>query len=612
MRTGAFTVQHLAGQLAALRSAARSEAAATLVAAGFRASDQGEWHGLLELPGEFTPVAVRVRLPAEFPDVLPEVLVDPATLARRVAHVESSGKVCVVPTSGVLLDAARPAALVADALARAARELARGLAGQSDPDFQSEFLAYWLPTVAGSTYTLCDPDGPVRVLARLALEGIGAFAAGSTLIADSEQGGAAWAHRLGVTARILGDAFFVPLETSFLPPRFDEVISAGAARNLIESHARKEDGASFDRWLGTVALPATVVVALPEIMAGAGRTLIGFRIEAPGRDAVKLAQAGFRPGHVPSRRILRFASGAPVQRLKLVRVDLGFIGPRGGAADALASRTVTLVGAGAVGSEIALHLAAVGVGRLRIVDHDELMVENVHRHALGMRHVGQSKAVALCAELRSRFPHLTFDAHNVKLERLLQDDETLLTGADLVILALGEETLERRLNMLLADRLPRIHAWVEPLGIAGHVLACGMSGTVGCYECLFETDLKLGPVNWAALTAAGQHIRRSLAGCAGSFSPFSALDARRTALEAAELATRLLSDREVGSMLLTWRGDRTEFESAGYRLSARAGVVPAGTRVCVLGATFAHPGCPVCGAAASGPNQVAHPDQGGQ
>jgi hypothetical protein len=81
----------------------------------------------------------------------------------------------------------------------------------------------------------------------------------------------------------------------------------------------------------------------------------------------------------------------------------------------------------------------------------------------------------------------------------------------------------------------------------------------------------------------------------------------RTALEAAELATYVLSDSDpgrpgkpgkAGSVLVTWRGDRTEFESAGYRLSSRAAVIAAGARIRVSGAMLVRPGCLVCGSLA--------------
>jgi molybdopterin/thiamine biosynthesis adenylyltransferase len=264
---------------------------------------------------------------------------------------------------------------------------------------------------------------------------------------------------------------------------------------------------------------------------------------------------------------------------------------------------VTLVGVGSVGSEVAAHLAALGVRRLRLIDPDEVEAANVHRHALGVAHLGLKKAEALAQELARRFPHLDIGAVAGRAEDVLAGDPALFSGADLVVLAAGEETIERRLATLLDGGPPLLHTWVEPLGIAGHALAHGALGvdgrSAGCYECLFDVREGLGLVNRAALTAPGQEIRRSLAGCAGTFSPFSALAARRTALEAAELAGGVLAGELPESTLVTWRGDRTEFEAAGLRLSARARTIGPGERRSLSGREFARAGCAVCGGPAA-------------
>ncbi len=55
-------------------------------------------------------------------------------------------------------------------------------------------------------------------------------------------------------------------------------------------------------------------------------------------------------------------------------------------------RAATLVGAGALGSQLALCAARMGIGRWTIVDPDYLLPHNLARHALLARHVGMAKA----------------------------------------------------------------------------------------------------------------------------------------------------------------------------------------------------------------------------
>lgn len=294
-----------AGALAALeafRAVAREEAASELQDLGFsRAAGETEWSGALVLPDSAGTVPARVRLPENFPDALPVVLVDRASLPRRVAHVGKSGEVCVVPqASGVSWDADRPRDLVREALTRAARELARGLRGESDTDLNAEFLAYWEPTDKNETVFIGRPEGPARPLVRARVGGAGFLARERVLLADSEADAKAWAAKLGASAASEGRAFFVPLRTAFLPPDFGVALSAREARALVAAHAAPADAAALAQFLRDAPLPATVVLALPPAVTGAGRTLAAVRFEPAVGDAGKAAKRGFRPGHVPA------------------------------------------------------------------------------------------------------------------------------------------------------------------------------------------------------------------------------------------------------------------------------------------------------------------------
>jgi len=63
-------------------------------------------------------------------------------------------------------------------------------------------------------------------------------------------------------------------------------------------------------------------------------------------------------------------------------------------------RAVTLIGAGALGSQLAFCAARMGIGRWTVVDPDYLIPHNLSRHALQARHVGVAKADALAQEIR--------------------------------------------------------------------------------------------------------------------------------------------------------------------------------------------------------------------
>jgi hypothetical protein len=63
-------------------------------------------------------------------------------------------------------------------------------------------------------------------------------------------------------------------------------------------------------------------------------------------------------------------------------------------------KAIGIVGIGSVGSKMAVTLARMGVQKFYLVDHDLLLPENLHRHALDWQGVGQHKVDAVMAAIR--------------------------------------------------------------------------------------------------------------------------------------------------------------------------------------------------------------------
>jgi adenylyltransferase/sulfurtransferase len=102
----------------------------------------------------------------------------------------------------------------------------------------------------------------------------------------------------------------------------------------------------------------------------------------------------------------------------------------------LKAASVLLVGAGGLGSPLALYLAAAGVGRLGLADFDTVDTSNLQRQLLfGAHDVGRDKVEAAAARLRDVNPHVALDQHRVRLGKdnalaLLRDYEVVADGSD--------------------------------------------------------------------------------------------------------------------------------------------------------------------------------------
>lgn len=123
----------------------------------------------------------------------------------------------------------------------------------------------------------------------------------------------------------------------------------------------------------------------------------------------------------------------PLSRDELRRFGRQISLPEIGAAGQrrLAGSSVLIVGAGGLGSPLAMYLAAAGVGRIGLVDFDRVDVTNLHRQLLyGTSDIGRPKLDAARERLRDINPHAELECHATRLSR--ENALGLLRGYDVV------------------------------------------------------------------------------------------------------------------------------------------------------------------------------------
>jgi molybdopterin/thiamine biosynthesis adenylyltransferase len=77
--------------------------------------------------------------------------------------------------------------------------------------------------------------------------------------------------------------------------------------------------------------------------------------------------------------------------------------------DRLAEITATVIGVGAIGRQVALQLAAIGVPRLQLVDFDQVDLTNITTQGYWATDVGQPKVMATAAAIRRLDPAITVE-----------------------------------------------------------------------------------------------------------------------------------------------------------------------------------------------------------
>ena len=91
--------------------------------------------------------------------------------------------------------------------------------------------------------------------------------------------------------------------------------------------------------------------------------------------------------------------------------------------------SVLIVGAGGLGSPVALYLAAAGVGQIGLVDSDRVDISNLHRQLLHRTHdVGRSKTASAADAIREINPGVKVIEYSVALLRAKRGDPSPYTS----------------------------------------------------------------------------------------------------------------------------------------------------------------------------------------
>jgi adenylyltransferase/sulfurtransferase len=231
----------------------------------------------------------------------------------------------------------------------------------------------------------------------------------------------------------------------------------------------------------------------------------------------------------------------------------------------LARARVLVVGAGGLGSPVALYLAAAGVGTLAIADDDHVELSNLHRQVLhDTCRIGQPKTESAAARIAALDPAVQVERLNVRL--------TESNAADIVprysIVVDCTDSIESRhaINRAaLGSGVPwvygAVHRWEGQVSTfarrAGtHHDTRSMASDLPCYRCLYPSRAQVDSCDGGGTVG-------SLCGIVGS-------------VQATEALKLLLG---VGEPLfgVLWTYDGLRARSASYRY-ARSETCPACAR----------------------------------
>jgi molybdopterin/thiamine biosynthesis adenylyltransferase len=156
-------------------------------------------------------------------------------------------------------------------------------------------------------------------------------------------------------------------------------------------------------------------------------------------------------------------------------------GPEG--QEKLKRAKVFIAGAGGLGSAAATYLTAVGVGMLRIVDHDRVELSNLNRQVLHWQEdIGKRKVNSAAGKLRKLNPEVEIEA----IDEMITEANIyqLVAGFDLIVDAMDNLPTRYLLNKVAVEKnIPLFHGAVH--GFEGRAMTI-IPGETACLWCVYR------------------------------------------------------------------------------------------------------------------------------
>lgn len=132
--------------------------------------------------------------------------------------------------------------------------------------------------------------------------------------------------------------------------------------------------------------------------------------------------------------------------------------------DKFSNAVVAVCGLGGLGSNIAISLARAGIGKLILIDFDEVDVSNLHRQQYKACQVGMKKTEATAENLREIAPYMSINTYCQKINE--DNVQQLLCEANIICEAFDRAEEKAMLVNAVLEKMPEKYL----------VAASGMSG----------------------------------------------------------------------------------------------------------------------------------------
>ena len=219
--------------------------------------------------------------------------------------------------------------------------------------------------------------------------------------------------------------------------------------------------------------------------------------------------------------------------------------------------SIAMVGVGSIGSNLIPLLKNININKFRFVDTENLEIENLGRHLLGINYRGENKAVAMKNYLELKNPYYDIQVSTNSIVDIVSTDIQFLAPCDYIFVCIGHTNIEYFIDMALKEGLikrPIFFLWVEPYVAGGHCVYLTPNSLTN-FKDLFKNSFFKNNIILED-DYRNKIFSKQESGCQTSFLPYSGLNVMKFLCSLYPRICNIIENKISIGKSFTWIGDK--------------------------------------------------------
>jgi hypothetical protein len=512
-------------------------------------------------------IELHVVFTSQFPLEFPKIYLSPETFERtkHIPHVDYKRLVCTFDTEVVTTNPNEPAGIVVECIKKSKIIILDGLSGNYHSDFNDEFKAYWEEKYGEEKYlpqnilSLINKIKPEACLKLICLKkDIRIY---KYVLHDSDEISMRFKSFLKEYDFKYSevDVYYLEDFSRTMPP-FD--LKNRDILNFVKL-AGDESFEKFKAFINNSEFPKLVVC---EKYFGDKVYLFGWF-----HKHIDTNVNGFRPGALKQFRA--FSTIQSNQGVNRVTTDV-FTRERlenrtSGIRAQENEKSFLIAGVGSIGSNIIYFLNSMNSPEFRLVDSDNIRLENIQRHLLGFEYIGNYKTKAIKDYLLKNNPLQKVSTKESSIVNIVRNEADYLNDVDYVFIAIGKANIDDWICQSIKDGLitkPVFIIWVEPYLCGGHCLYLHPSNPE--FEKYFEDDFfRFNVIDCGEYKSGNEKLSLREAGCQTTYVPYSGTNVISFISSLFPYISSIIDFSKTESKSFSWLGNIEVINEMGIKIS---------------------------------------------